>query len=144
MDGNSSKDGGDTAADAFDALWKEWEAIDASGEDDKSDRGRALRVLIKEYIEDNELDIAIIRSKTNYDLLNEIEDSLKNDAQPQETKESDKPAQNKVIVTGLADDEDDAPAADPTPAPQRSRNDDTNEPAVRPSDRRSTHPQRRR
>ena len=140
MDGNNSKDGGNTAADAFDALWKEWEAIDASGEDDKSDRGRALRVLIKEYIEDNELDIAIVRSKTNYDLLNEIEDSLKNDAQSQETKESDKPAPTSAST----DDEDDAPAADPTPAPQRSRNDDTNEPAVRPIERRSTHPQRRR
>lgn len=124
---------------ALDALWNEWEAIDGAGEDDKSDQGRALRVSIKEYIEDNELDIAITRTKTNYDLLNEIESVMSNSNPQPETKEEDDSA--KPVQEEDEDIENDAPAADPTP--QRQRNDDTNEPAVRP-ERRSSHPQRRR
>ena len=46
------------------------------GLDDKSDEGRSLRVSIKEYIEENDLDVAITRSKTNKDLLDEIENAL--------------------------------------------------------------------
>ena len=140
LGGEDDKKGANETTNALDALWNEWEAIDNAGEDDKSDRGRALRVSIKEYIEDNELDIAIGRTKTNYDLLHEIEGLLKNDNKPHETEETDKP--NPAVEPVSDEDEDDAPAADP--APQRHRNDDTNEPAVRPEDRRSSRPQRRR
>ena len=134
---NDSKKDSNTNDNALDALWNEWDSINNMGLDDKSDEGRSLRVSIKEYIEENDLDIAIIRSKTNKDLLDEIENALNGADEDIKNDEDDTslPAQMDE------DDENDAPASDPTP--QKERNDDTNEPAARP-ERRAARPERRR
>lgn len=134
---NDSKKDSDTNDNALDALWNEWDSINNMGLDDKSDEGRSLRVSIKEYIEENDLDVAITRSKTNKDLLDEIENALNGADEDIKNDEDDTslPAQMDE------DDENDAPASDPTP--QKERNDDTNEPAARP-ERRAARPERRR
>ena len=133
----------------LDALWNEWQQLDDEGLDDKSDEGRNLRVSIKEYIEDNGLNITLGRTKTNLDLLNEIEDALAGDssAAPAEEEEEETPApapSRRSAPAPAEEEEDDDEPADTAPAPtRRQRSDDTNEPAVR-TERRAARPARRR
>lgn len=136
----------------LDALWNEWQQLDDEGLDDKSDEGRNLRVSIKEYIEDNGLNITLGRTKTNLDLLNEIEDALAGDSgaapaeKEEEEEETPAPATSRRSAPAPVEEEeenDDEPA-DTAPAPtRRQRSDDTNEPAVR-TERRAARPARRR
>lgn len=146
--GNSSQDDNSSDND-LEALWNEWQALDDQGLDDKSDAGQNLRTSIKEYIEDNGLDIRLGRTKTNLDLLNEIEDVLGEEggvAEPVDTEEtpahSTTPAPAPEPEAEEAEDDENSEPASPAPM-RRQRNDDTNEPAVRP-DRRSSRPARRR
>ena len=129
---------------ALDALWNEYDAIVGQGLDDKSEEGQNLRASIKEYIEDNDLDIRLGRTKTNLDLLNEIEALLEDDDAKEEAEE-EAPAKPVAPVAEPEEEEEEDEDAEPAaPAPvSRQRNDDTNEPAARP-DRRSSRPARRR
>jgi len=109
-------------------------------------------VSIKEYIEDNGLNITLGRTKTNLDLLNEIEDALAGDsgAAPAEKEEEEEetpapaPSRRSAPAPAKEEEEDDDEPADTAPAPtRRQRSDDTNEPAVR-TERRAARPARRR
>jgi hypothetical protein len=130
--------------DGLDALWNEWQQLEDEGLDDKSDEGRSLRVSIKEYIEDNGLNVTLGRSKTNLDLLNEIEDALsgsKAKPEPQEEEEEDdEPAE--LAPSNVDEEEEDDEPAEPAPV-RRPRNEDSNEPALR-TERRASRPARRR
>lgn len=164
----NGKNGGDSDANdatTLDSLWDLYDKLCDEGLDDKSEEGQNLRTAIKEFIEDNDLDVSITRKKTNEMLLNEIQDILDDENGEEETPDTKKSTKKDEPVDEPADDEeeDDTPAADTpssdeaeeeeeTPAParasrRRERNDDTNEPAAeapaRP-ERRAARPHRRR
>lgn len=123
----------------FEALCEEYDKLVDAGKSDQSEEGQNLRKAIVEFIDNNDLDVAYSRRISNGELLNRIEEAM-----------------GSSDDAGEADDE---PAADPTPAPveepedednelpstpgTRTRNDDTNEPAVR-TNRRAAHGVRRR
>lgn len=146
MGGNKS--GSNTnavASETIDSLWERYDRLEEAGLDDKSAEGQDLRVSIKEYIEDNELDIRITHSKSNADILQEIDDVLADGA---DEGKDNTPAAPKPAAPVVEDDDEDEPStpddADTASAPtMRERNDDTNEPAPRVS-RRAGRPQRRR
>ena len=145
--GTTSNASSNSEENALDALWNEYQALEDQGLDDKTEEGQNLRTSIKEYIEENGLDVRVGRSKSNLDLLNEIEDALADggSATPAE-EEDEEPAPVKAVEPAPEpeeedEEEDEEPA---TPAPvRRQRSDDTNEPAARP-ERRSARPARRR
>lgn len=148
-----------TEEDDIDSLWQRYDKLDEEGLDDKSAEGQELRASIKEYIEKNDLNIRITRGKTNIDLLDEIEEVLSeaqtdnddeglapNEPEPAPEPEPEpepEPDPEPEPEPSNAYDEDDEPAQAPAPRRNRERNDDTNEPAARPS-RRAARPVRRR
>lgn len=154
-----SKNGGESSAssavETIDSLWGRLDRLDEEGLDDKSVEGQELRISIKEYIEDNGLDIRISHTKSNADLLQEIDDAVLENTGKESSTE--KPAQSKPKSDVVEKDDEDEPVApsdedDNTGVKSthsvsvstiRERNDDTDEPAARPS-RRSARPQRRR
>lgn len=106
-------------------LWEMYDSIDGQGLGDRSEEGQELRTLIREYIEDNNLDIRVDRKKSNLQVLEEME-ALKGN--------------NSSKITESAEEEEDdeepqMPSAEPEEEeeenPRTSRNDDTNEPAIR-------------
>lgn len=150
-----SVDGKDTSApeatDTIDALWNTYDTLVEQGLEDKSEEGQELRASIKEFIEENELDIRVTRQTSNHELLMAIDEALNeegnNDREAEEDKDEKDPVDEKEATTGKDVDEpdedeeedDDEPKA---PSSREVRNDDTNEPAARPS-RRSARPMRR-
>lgn len=164
MNGKNGGDSDTNDATTLDSLWDLYDKLCDEGLDDKSEEGQNLRTAIKEFIEDNDLDVSITRKKTNEMLLNEIQDILDDENGEEGTPVTKKSAKKDEPVDEPVDDEEeenDAPAADVpsseeaeggTTAParasrRRERNDDTNEPAAeapaRP-ERRAARPHRRR
>ena len=162
VDAQAHSDGGNAGGvEDIDSLWDRYDRLDEAGLDDKSAEGQELRTSIKEYIEENGLNIRITHTKSNADLLQAIEDAIADgegdDEEDDEPKrKSDSRTEKQRVVEPEPEDDDDAephePSDDeeddqePEPAPtrrSRERNDDTNEPAARPS-RRSARPARRR
>lgn len=160
--GKGGEDGSNAGGvEDIDSLWDRYDRLDEAGLDDKSAEGQELRTSIKEYIEENGLNIRITHTKSNADLLQAIEDAIADgegdDEEDDEPKrKSDSRTEKQRVVEPEPEDDDDAephePSDDeeddpePEPAPtrrSRERNDDTNEPAARPS-RRSARPARRR
>lgn len=162
MNGKNGGDNSDGGSVTLDSLLDLYDKLCDEGLGDKSEEGQNLRTAIKEFIEDNDLDVSISRTKTNETLLNDIQDILDGEAEEDKAPAS-KPSAKKEKVEEPEEEEDDAPAADApsseeaeeeeeTPAParasrRRERNDDTNEPAAeapaRP-ERRAARPHRRR
>lgn len=165
MNGKNGNDAVDDGGNTLDSLWDLYDKLCDEGLDDKSEEGQNLRTSIKEFIEDNDLDVSITRKKTNEMLLNEIQDILDEDAEEEDTPAPKKSAKKEEPVDEPADDdeeeENDAPATTPASeksedeeeqAParasrRRERNDDTNEPAAEAparTERRAARPHRRR
>lgn len=160
----NGKSGGGSSNDTntIDSLWDIFDKLCDEGLDDKSEEGQNLRTSIKEFIEDNDLDISISRKKTNEDLLNEIQDILdgEDDAeedaekeQPVAAQEADEEEENEEQETAAPasepvgdEEEEDEKSAAPTHSRRRERNDDTNEPAAEAprEERRAARPRRRR
>lgn len=154
----NEKEGDDTSSVTLEDLFKIYDQLEDAGKSDRSEEGADLRGQIRQFIEDNDLDIKISRTKTNLDVLQEIEDALGNSNETEESDEEEEapaPARRKSAPVADEEDEDDgAPASDPSDAdddeedeeeeesPRHTRNDDTNEPAARP--RRTLRPARRR
>lgn len=94
---NSSDD--DTKNDkgslTFDDLCDRYDELCDKGLDDNSDEGNELREDIRQFIEDNDLNVKVSHRKTTEQLLDDIEDALKD--------QSSKPANAKPV-----EDEDDA------------------------------------
>lgn len=126
----------------IDTLWDRYDAMQEAKLDDRSEEGQDFRASLREFIENNDLDIRVSHRMSNLDILNQIEEAVNT---PATDKEADEPVEEpaaqpeKEEEHQTSDEEDDAPAA----TPRQSRNDDTNEPAARP-DRRSARPARRR
>lgn len=60
----------------IDSLWTEYDAIIDQGLNEKSDEYQELREKIRQFIEDNNLDVFISRSKSNQQLLEDIDDAM--------------------------------------------------------------------
>lgn len=75
MSGASSK-GGSKDEVTIDSLYAEYDAITAQGLSEKSEEYQELREKIRQFIEDKELDVRVSRSKTNVQLLEDIEIAL--------------------------------------------------------------------
>ena len=161
MNGKNGGDSSDGGSVTLDSLWDLYDKLCDEGLSDKSEEGQNLRTAIKEFIEDNDLDVSISRTKTNETLLNDIQDILDGEEEDDKAPAS-KSSAKKEKVEEPEDEEDDAPAADAPSSEEaeeeeataparasrrRERNDDTNEPAAeapaRP-ERRAARPHRRR
>ena len=139
---------GAKGANDLEGLWKQYDAMEAAGLDDKTDEGAELRASIREFIEENELDVHITRRISNYDLLLAIEDELNEggeeeagDPEP-ENEPAESPAKKESPAEDPEPEDDDEPEDDESASPRRTRNDDTNEPAAHT--RRAARPVRRR
>lgn len=122
----------------LDDLFAIYDALEESGKSDRSEEGADLRAQIREYVEAKGLDVKVTRTKTNLELLQEIED-----AEGSGTVES-KPSKVEVDEEDEEDAEPSMPnfeEEDDEPVGRRERNEDTNEPAARP--RRAVRPNRR-
>lgn len=126
------------------SLWAIYDSLEEQGLPDQSEAGQELRTSIREYIDSHNLDIKIRRSTSNYDILCEIEalEAAEEEKTSKEIEEDDEPLDDskdleKTDTGSAADEEDDDYNTVPhTPAPQRRpQNEDTAEPAVRPSRR---------
>lgn len=138
FNGNSSQDNEESTV-GINTLWDEYDRLIEEGLDDRSEEGQNLRTSIREFIEDNELNVKVSRGKTNKELLQEIEDELgDSEDQGDNTQQPAEPEQPEEEKTEAKE-----PDTTEEPANRRSRrNDDTNEPAVH-SERRSARPERR-
>ena len=140
MNGKNGGDSSDGGSVTLDSLWDLYDKLCDEGLGDKSEEGQNLRTAIKEFIEDNDLDVSISRTKTNETLLNDIQDILDGEAEEDKAPAADAPSSEE------AEEEEETPV--PARASRRrERNDDTNEPAAeapaRP-ERRAARPHRRR
>lgn len=127
----------------LDSLWDTYDALEKANLDDQTAEGQDLRAAIMAFIDENDLDVKVTRRKSNFDVLNEIEDELEGGGKSKDDDEYDDdkaPASESPVVE---DDDDDTDAEPETPSVdedeeepepvsrRRTRNDDTNEPAVR-------------
>lgn len=139
-DNDSASNGGATVT--LDDLWNEFDSIANAGKDDKSEEGAALRGKIREFIEENDIDIHITRKMTNEEALNEISDILDGDSDKGE-KDEKKPAEKKETPAEKREEpvdasDDDEKSDDEEDAQDEEGDDDEEEEVVR------HRPQRRR
>lgn len=144
-----SSDESDGGKNTIDSLWDTFDKLADAGKDDKSEEGQNLRNAIIEYINDNDLDVAVGRRVTNEELLNRIEDALKDadetpakkdEPETDDPEDADDEPEADEPETGPEEESDEDEPAEPT---RHTHNDDTNEPAIR-TDRRASRPARRR
>lgn len=76
----------------IDSLWAEYDVIVDQDLNEKSDEYQELREKIRQFIEDNGIDVRISRSKNNQQLLEEIDEAL-------DEKANDKPKEEKKEET---------------------------------------------
>lgn len=73
------------------SLWAELDAIEDAGLGEKSDEYQELREKIRQFVEDNDLDIRLTRSKNNEALIREVEDAMEDKANTPAPKKEEKP-----------------------------------------------------
>lgn len=66
----------ETADVTIDSLWAEYDKIADEGLSERSDEYQELREKIRQFAEDNELDVRLSRTKNNKQLLEEIEEAI--------------------------------------------------------------------
>lgn len=128
--GVSSNAEANSAIETIDSLWERYGRLEEAGLEDKSVEGQDLRVSIKEYIERHDLDVRINHTKSNSNLLQEIE----------AVEEGGSRAE--IVKKAEYEYDESEPATPETIASEREHNDDTNEPAL--GTRRAGRPMRRR
>lgn len=130
----------------LDKLWTIYDDLESQGLGDRSEEGQNLRSQIREFIEDNDLDVRVDRKKTNLSVLEEIQDLMGGSDAAEESDNEPEEAPETVPENAMDDepeeDEADEEDFDEPASPRLSRNDDTNEPAAR-TERRATHVARR-
>lgn len=120
---DSEKEGA-TAKVTIDSLWAEYDKIVDAGLSEKSDEYQELREKIRQFVEENDLDVRLARSKNNKQLLEEVEDAL--DAAAGQTTTSkaddesvdDEEEDNKEKAAPAKEDEEEAA---PAPSERRRR-----------------------
>ena len=140
---NSEEEG--AGENTLDSLWDRWEDLKKKGISDKDEEGQNLRDDIRDFIDDNDLDVRASRSKTNEDLLNAIEDAMENQKSADDVAEETAEEEKVVKTTEEKESKDDEEEEEDEdePSDPRQHNDDTDEPAVH-AGRRSSRPARRR
>ncbi len=144
---------GETAEVTIDSLWTEYDRIVDEGLSERSDEYQELREKIRQFAEDNELDVRLARSKNNQQLLDEIEKALddkksqvksvkaetkadvdeEDESEEEEKPVEEAPARRRPRPT-IAEPEDDAEEA--APAEEINNNDEAPADAERPLHRR--------
>lgn len=92
LSGAASKESGKEET-TIDSLWAEYDVIVDQDLNEKSDEYQELREKIRQFIEDNGIDVRISRSKNNQQLLEEIDEALDEKAKSKETKKEEPVAQ---------------------------------------------------
>lgn len=147
-DGDSDKDNASGVI-TIDSLFDMYDELQEKGLNDKTEEGQELRGKIREFIEQEKLDIRMTRTTTNAMLLDMIEEAL----------QSGTPQNNEPESAGEQEEAKEEMKEEPAPKPESkpeskqekeededprtTRNDDTNEPAVQ-RERRSARMVRRR
>lgn len=132
--GAAGKEGGKDEV-TINSLWNEYDAIVDQDLGEKSDEYQELREKIRQFIEDNGIDVRISRSKNNQQLLEEIEEAMdeerkapkKVEEEPEEEAE-EKPKRSREPKPEVKEeepeddeDEDDSKSEEKAPAPTRTR-----------------------
>jgi hypothetical protein len=133
----------------IDSLFNMYDELQEKGLNDKTEEGQELRGKIREFIEQEKLDIRMTRTTTNAMLLDMIEEALQGGT-PQ-NNESESAGEQEKAKEEMKEEPAPEPESKPEPEqeeeededPRTTRNDDTNEPAVQ-RERRSARMVRRR
>lgn len=126
-----SKDNGKDEI-TIDSLWNEYDAITGQDLSEKSDEYQDLREKIRQFIEDNDLDVRISRSKNNQQLLEDIDEALEAKAKGDKKPSAEEAPQNTRVpkpkkTEEVEEDEDneaqevEEEKPEETPAPARRR-----------------------
>lgn len=146
-DGDSDKDNASGVI-TIDSLFDMYDELQEKGLNDKTEEGQELRGKIREFIEQEKLEIRMTRTTTNAMLLDMIEEVLQGgtpqneepEAEPaKEPEETEEESKEEPTPEPEQEQEEDGNDEDP----RTTRNDDTNEPAVQ-RERRTTRMVRRR
>lgn len=117
----SDKDNSGSSKDdvvTIDTLWDENDAIEANGLGKDSDEYNELREKIVQYIQDNKLDVRVGHSKSNAQILEDIEEVLENNASSVPTNEEDSNADKDDTSVGELKNE---PVQEEAPRRRRTR-----------------------
>lgn len=146
MDGGSAETSSSNSKSGIDVLWDTYDHLLDEGLDDKSEEGQNLRADIKEFIEEQGLQIRVSRGKSNEDLLKDIDDILADGGDENDAPTEPEPPVETPAPEPEPEEEEDKAPAEPARTPRARRNGDTNEPAASaaPAERRSARPERRR
>lgn len=129
LTGASGKEGAKDEI-TLDSLWAEYDAIVEQDLSDRSDEYQDLREKIRQFIEDNGIDVRISRTKTNQQILEEIEEAIdeankspkpvkEEPEQEEEEKPKRAPKPKKVEEPEEeAEEEDPQPEPEPEPEPE--------------------------
>lgn len=150
-DGDSDKDNASGVI-TIDSLFDMYDELQEKGLNDKTEEGQELRGKIREFIEQEKLDIRMTRTTTNAMLLDMIEEALQGGT-PQ-NNEPESAGEQEEAKEEMKEEPSPKPESKPEPKqekeekeededPRTTRNDDTNEPAVQ-RERRSARMVRRR
>lgn len=151
MNDKSADESSESGENGIESLWNLYDKLCDEDLDDKSEEGQNLRTLIKEFIENNDLDVSITRKKSNETLLHEIEDALDEGEGDSDEAEDEDDAANEAgeseaeasSDTSEEESEDEDKEDEEESSRTRERNDDTNEPAVRANRREARQHKRR-
>lgn len=122
----SDKGGAVSAEVTIDSLWTEYDKIADAGLSEKSDEYQELREKIRQFAEDNKLDVRLSRTKNNKQLLEEIEEAMDGAAPVStETKAAEESTDNEPEEN---DDDKDGAAEEAAPVERRRRPRPTAEP----------------
>ena len=138
LSGASAKSDGDAKI-TIDTLWSEYDNIVDQDLNEKSDEYQDLRERIRQFIEDNDLDVRISRTKNNQQLLEEIEEALESVAKTAPKQEEEKPAAKPRPETRPAR----KPEPEPEPEPEEDEDDDDDSPEPEPEQKAPERPKRR-
>lgn len=147
-DGDSDKEN-TSGVITIDSLFDMYDELQEKGLNDKTEEGQELRGKIREFIEQEKLDIRMTRTTTNAMLLDMIEEALQGGT-PQ-NNEPESAGEQEEAKEEMKKEPAPEPESKPEPKqeeeededPRTTRNDDTNEPAVQ-RERRSARMVRRR
>lgn len=108
----------------IDSLYDEYNVIVDQDLGEKSDEYMELREKIRQFIEDNGLDVRISRTKNNHQLLEEIDqalDSQKKESKKADAEEEEKPAPARRASKPEPEEDDDESDSDPEPEVEQPR-----------------------
>lgn len=135
--GAAGKEGGKDEV-TINSLWAEYDLIVDQDLGERSDEYQDLREKIRQFIEDNGIDVRISRTKTNQQILEEVEEALdaakkapKKEEPEEEEEQEEKPKRTRApkekakVEEEEEEPEDDdinnEPEPEPEPAPARQR-----------------------